>query len=60
MLTGRAPGGPPPPVLDVPPRLAEVVLRALAPSPAERFATMDDLHAALAAVLGGPPAAQDR
>jgi serine/threonine-protein kinase len=47
----------PPPLEGVPSVVAAVVLRALAKSPAERFASAAEMNAALAAAVGRPVAA---
>jgi serine/threonine protein kinase len=44
---------PPPPPDPAPPSLAAVILRMMAKSPADRFATYDELRAALSACLDG-------
>jgi serine/threonine protein kinase len=58
MLTGHAPGAPRGSPADLPPRLARIVQRALAPSPADRFPAMEDLREALAAAPTDAPAAR--
>ncbi len=58
MLTGDAPGEPRESEATVPPRLARIVERAIAPRAEDRFTTMDELHAALAAALEEAPAGQ--